>query len=251
MQNPLTFLSDSQLSELLSIVAKDIPTINADGVYYDQTAIPDSLPPNWMTPIASSTSSINGLMPGQLSTFGHFQLEPDQALIIKVPEIDAGYYGLELANAWGQNVPIVTAQGSLNNTDTFESSDGYIYYVISSKDPGVANWINDGGLANGMLGVRWQDVATAPTSNAVHAEVVNMADVKSHLPADTPVVTPRSRRRCCTTACSTGITPRTRTTTSTGWARTCCRTRSRRPSATTRSTRSLVARMACRQSLTG
>ncbi|MEB3070859.1 hypothetical protein [[Mycobacterium] vasticus] len=189
-QSPLTFLSDSQLSELLSIVVKDIPTINADGVYYDQTAIPDSLPPNWMTPIASSTSSINGLMPGQLSTFGHFQLDADQALIIKVPEIDAGYYGLELANAWGQNVPIVTAQGSLNNTDTFESSDGYIYYVVSSKDPGVANWINDGGLVNGMLGVRWQDVATAPTSNAVHAEVVNIADVKSHLPADTPVVTP-------------------------------------------------------------
>lgn len=189
----LPFLSDSQLSSLLTAVAKDMPITNADGVYYDQTKIPDSLPPNWMTPVASSTSSINGLMPGQLSTFGHFQLEADQALIIKVPNIDAGYSGLELANAWGQNVPIVTAQGSLNSTDTFADPDGYTYYVVSSKDPGVANWINNGGLVNGMLGVRWQDVATAPPSTAVHAEVVNIADVKSHLPADTPVISPEEQ----------------------------------------------------------
>ncbi|MEB3034165.1 hypothetical protein [[Mycobacterium] nativiensis] len=189
----LPFLSDSQLSSLLTAVAKDMPITNADGVYYDQTKIPDSLPPNWMTPVASSTSSINGLMPGQLSTFGHFQLDADQALIIKVPNIDAGYSGLELANAWGQNVPIVTAQGSLNSTDTFADPDGYTYYVVSSKDPGVANWINNGGLANGMLGVRWQDVATAPPSTAVHAEVVNIADVKSHLPADTPVISPEEQ----------------------------------------------------------
>lgn len=189
----LPFLSDSQLSSLLSSVATDIPAANSDGVYYDQTAIPDSLPDNVMTHIASSSSAVNGLLPGQLSTFGHFELDPDQALIVKVPNIDAEYSGLELANDWGQNVPIVTAQGSLNNTDTFADPDGYTYYVISSQDPGVANWINNGGLTDGMLGIRWQDVATAPSDSSVQAQVVNIADVKDYLPTDTPVVTPEEQ----------------------------------------------------------
>ncbi|MGV0747707.1 hypothetical protein [Mycolicibacter minnesotensis] len=189
----LPFLSDEQLTTLLSNVARDIPTTNADAVYYDQTAIPNKLPVNWMTPVASSTTAINGLMPGQYSTMGHFRLDDDEALIIKVPNLDARYSGLELANAWGQNVPIVTAQGSLNSTQTFADPDGYTYYVVSAKDPGVANWIDTGGLANGMLGVRWQGVEGNPTGSQTFSQVVNVADVKDYLPADHPLVSPEEQ----------------------------------------------------------
>lgn len=247
----LPFLSDEQLTSLLSNVARDIPTTNADAVYYDQTAIPNSLPPNWMTPVASSTTAINGLMPGQYSTMGHFQLDDDEALIVKVPNLDARYSGLELANAWGQNVPIVTAQGSLNSTQTFEDPDGYTYYVISGKDPGVANWIDTGGLVNGMLGIRWQGVQGDPTGSQTFSQVVNVADVKDYLPADHPLVSPDEQAALLHERLFNWNYNQDQDHDISGWGPTCCATRLWLRWARRTSRRSSAARLMHRPSGTG
>lgn len=186
----LPMLSHDQMVGTLGQLATIMPLVNASGTYYSQMAIPDSLPANTMTDISATSGAVEGIStPGQISSMGHFVLDPDQALIIKAPNLDAAYFGLQLYNAWGQNVPYVTAQGSLNNTQIFQNSDGYTYYVVSSQNPGVANWVDNSALADGIVGLRWHSV-TGDVAPEVESQVVNIADVKDYLPADHPLVTP-------------------------------------------------------------
>ncbi|MGH3560756.1 MAG: hypothetical protein ACRDTN_02835, partial [Mycobacterium sp.] len=194
----LPVFSQEQMSTLLSSVAQAIPIENPTGSYLGQVQFVDTVPINTFSPIATTTSTIPGpLLPDQLTSFGHFSLEPDQALIVKMPDIDSSYSSIMLANDWGQTAPWVTGFGSLNNTQTFHDPDGFTYYVISSQDPGVANWVDDIDLPtsayNGGVWLRWQNVTGPVPTTPVQTEVVNATDVKQYLPVDTPTVTPAER----------------------------------------------------------
>ncbi|MGH3560675.1 MAG: hypothetical protein ACRDTN_02425, partial [Mycobacterium sp.] len=191
----LPLLSDDQISSTLSTVAANMPTENAAGTYGGEREVFGTIPNNTFLPIQETGKAIPGpTLPGQISSLGHFSLEPDQALIVKVPDdIDAAYSGIQLANNWGETAPYATVQGSLNNTQAFPDPDGFTYYVISSQDPGITNWVDDSGLASGGVFLRWQGVTGPVPATPVQAEVVNVADVRSDLPADTPIVTPAER----------------------------------------------------------
>ncbi|KAA8957036.1 hypothetical protein [Mycobacterium sp.] len=189
--NTAALLSDSQISSMLSTVVADMPATNASSTYLGQPEAADMIPNNTFLPIEATSKFVPGItLPGQEISVGHYSLEPDQALIVKVPDIDAAYSGLQLANDWGDTAPYATVQGSLNDTQAFHDPNGYTYYVISDQDPGVANWVDDSGINDGSILLRWQDVTGPIPSTAVADEVVNVADVRNYLPADTPVVTP-------------------------------------------------------------
>jgi len=187
----LPVLSEDQISSTLSTIAANLPTESASGSYYGQVHGVDTVAVNTFSTIAPTTEHIPGpLLSDQLTSLGHFALQPDRALIVTVPDIDAAYSSIMLANDWGETDPFATVSGSLNDTQAFHDADGYTYYVISSQDPGVANWVDDSGIDNGGVWLRWQDVTGPIPSTQVRAEVVNVADVRSDLPADTPTVTP-------------------------------------------------------------
>jgi hypothetical protein len=194
----LPVLSEDQISSVLSGIIPHLAPVNDAPVNHGVQQIINSLPDNTFTPIAPTSSDVGpALGQLQLTTFGHFVLDQDQALIVKVPEVDAPYGSMQAFTAWMANLPATTVQSSLNNFQSFASSDGYTYYVVSSQDPGVANWIDTNGDESGTLVMRWQRAAEAPTDNQPQVEVVNAADVKSEignlLPADTPIVTPEER----------------------------------------------------------
>jgi len=189
--NTAALLSDSQISSMLSTIVADMPATNVSSTYLGQPEAADTIPNNTFLPIEVTSKFVPGItLPGQEISVGHYSLEPGQALIVKVPDIDAAYSGLQLANDWGDTAPYATVQGSLNDTQAFHDPNGYTYYVISSQDPGVANWVDDSGINDGSILLRWQDVTGPIPSTAVDDEVVNVADVRNYLPADTPVVTP-------------------------------------------------------------
>jgi hypothetical protein len=194
----LPVFSPEQMSTLLSGVAHAIPVENPTGSYLGQVEFVDHVAINAFSPIGTTTSTIPGpLLPDQLTSFGHFSLQPDQALVVKVPDIDSAYSSIMLANDWGQTAPWATGFGSLNNTQAFHDPDGFTYYVISSHDPGVANWVDDTDLPdsayNGGAWLRWQNVTGPVPTAQVTTQVVNVADVKQYLPVDTPIVTPAER----------------------------------------------------------
>jgi hypothetical protein len=187
----LPVLSESQIDEVLNSVAQNISVYNSSVTNFGIQQVWNSVPANTFTPIKPTTSAVGGpILPGQLTSIGRFVLEPDQALIVKVPTIAAGYTGAQLSDAWQLVTPYVTAQGSLNGTQVFQAEDGYTYYVVSATNPGVANWLDNTGLANGSVTLRFQDVNGALTQSSVTTQVVPISDVRQHLPAETPTVTP-------------------------------------------------------------
>lgn len=191
----MPLLSDSQISSTLSALATDIIHANGAPTNFGIQHLQDTIPNNSFTPITTTLGQIAGgpILPGQLASFGHFELGPDQALIVKVPTIEAAYSAIQTNDAWANNYPSVTAQGSLNLTNTFQDPDGFTYYVISSQDPGVANWIDNSGAPDGNILLRWQGVTGSGATTGVHTEVVNIDDVRNALPADMPTVSADER----------------------------------------------------------
>lgn len=197
--NPLNppLLTDADIQSLLGPIAANAANEVASPDYLGQLTVTNA-------PAANTVSDFqptHTFMPGPLLTgnnqwlsAGDYSLQPDQALILKVPEINGAYSAAMVTNIYGQTAPAATATGSLNAGDTFHDPDGYTYYVISGKDPGVANWLNDNGAEHGGIWLRLQGLHTVPNAPVpVDAQVVNVADVKQYLPDDTPAVTAAER----------------------------------------------------------
>jgi len=64
--------------------------------------------------------------------------------------------------------------------------------VVSKQDPGVPNWLDKEDNKSGILQMRFNRAKEAPPAKVTR---VKLADVRQHLPADTPVVTPEERKR--------------------------------------------------------
>lgn len=187
----LPVLSKGQISSILNDIAANLSGSNSSVTNLGIQKMFASIPANTFKPIGPTTSAVGGpILPGQLSSLGHYSLQPDQALIVKVPDVAAGYTGAQLSNAWQLDLPYATATGSINNSEVFKSSDGYTYYVISAQNPGVANWLNTSGTTDGSISLRFQELTGSVSNTEVTAQVVSIADVRQNLPADTPTVTP-------------------------------------------------------------
>ncbi len=185
------WLNDDQIATILGITGKVLPLANMSDTYYHQIQYPLLNDPNEFSKLGDTSANVPGLtLPGQVTSLGNFALEPGQALVLKVPELEAGYHGLQVTNEWGQYVPFASATGSLNNTQIFQGNDGYTYYILSNENPGYANWVNIGDLTNGGVILRWQDVAGTITNPNIETTVVPISEVKDYLPADMPTVTP-------------------------------------------------------------
>ena len=72
----------------------------------------------------------------------------------------------------------------------FDTDDKF-RIVLSHRDPGVQNWIDTCGYADGLVSYRWVRPTTAPTPTST---VVEVSDVLDHLPASTPQYSATDRR---------------------------------------------------------
>ncbi|MDY6996820.1 MAG: hypothetical protein SW019_09500 [Actinomycetota bacterium] len=185
-----TGLSAEAISYLLTTLAETTQTSNYiwANVYADLIG---RGPENGFTDIAATIG--DGALAGQASSFGRFVLEPDQAIVLTVPAVNAAYSGIEVANAFGLTLGYATAQTSLNHTEVVPNADGSITYVISAVDPGVPNWLDTTGVDAGDVVLRWQNVSGEITDTTITSEVVAVADVRDHMPEGTPTVTPEER----------------------------------------------------------
>jgi hypothetical protein len=123
---------------------------------------------------------------------GRFELEPDEALILEVEPPKGVYWSYSLGNQWWETIHYGRHQSSLNAHQANIDSDGILRVVVSSRDPGVANWLDAAGHSNGAMILRCVRTETAPTPTA---RVIKFADIESVLPADTKRVTAQERAR--------------------------------------------------------
>lgn len=119
----------------------------------------------------------------QYSSAGHFELAPDQALIITLPATDAPYLGFQLGSMWYISLDYINHQTSLNGVQAQQDPDGKIRIVVSDGNPGVTNWVETLGHSKGFLQFRWQRVSRPLTvADGPDVEVVDLSAVPDRLP---------------------------------------------------------------------
>jgi hypothetical protein len=113
---------------------------------------------------------------------GRFELEPDEALVLQIEPPTGVYWSISLGNPWLETIHYGRHQSSLNGHQAVVDPDGLVRFVLSARDPGVANWLDTAGHSNGAMLLRCVRTETAPVPST---RVVNIDDVHSALPLET------------------------------------------------------------------
>jgi hypothetical protein len=144
---------------------------------------------------APSSSSTLGTLVTQASSFGHFKLGDDEALVATLKPGGAGYFVFPVTDPWLVSIDPIGHQTSLNNKQAHPNPDGSYTFVVSVKDPGVHNWLDTVGLHEGTIMVRWQSLPSVAVEGGpqVSATVVKLTDLAQALPAGTSYVTAAQR----------------------------------------------------------
>jgi hypothetical protein len=159
--------------------------------------------PEWFTykePVNTLTvpKSTPGGLASQFSSIGHYDLSPGQAMIVTVPVCEAApYQAIQIGSRWYISTDYEHHQTSLTRAQSQadpdpSSSGGVLRYVISERNPGVANWLETCGHPQGVMMLRWQRVSRPLTAqDGPSVEVVPFDEVASRLPhLDSNRVTP-------------------------------------------------------------
>ncbi|MGH3677480.1 MAG: DUF1214 domain-containing protein [Mycobacterium sp.] len=122
----------------------------------------------------------------QMQSAGYFQLADDQALVVTIDPGDAGYFTVPVTNDWTITNNYWDQQTSLNIDQAIENPDGTYTIVISPTDPGVENWVSTGGLNQGTISIRFQDLPSEPgTQPTVSSQLVSLDQLEDALPPGT------------------------------------------------------------------
>ena len=132
----------------------------------------------------------------QYSSVGHYELADDQAMVVTVPAGDAPYQGLQLGSMWYVSLDYINHQTSLTVPQARVDPDGMIRYVISERDPGLANWIERTGHDRGYVQLRWQRLSRPLTdADGPRSEVIAVDDLPKQLPYYEPIEAEQWRAR--------------------------------------------------------
>ena len=142
------------------------------------------LPVNTLTPPRPTP----GGLATQYSSVGHYDLDDDQAMVVTVPASDAPYQGIQLGSMWYVSLDYINHQTSLTAAQARTDPDGMIRYVISERDPGVANWLERTGHRRGYVQLRWQRLSRPLTpADGPRVDIVAVDDLAKQLPYHSPV----------------------------------------------------------------
>ena len=142
--------------------------------------------------LSKKVAKIGGLN-NQFYYDGIYQIDDDEALIVEtVLPKQVRYWQMLVADDRFCTVDWFNRQSSINDKTARLDTDGKLRAVISRGDPGVPNWLDKANNVWGVIQMRFNKASDAPDPVVTR---VKLADVRKHLPADTPVVTPEERRR--------------------------------------------------------
>jgi len=141
-----------------------------------------TLPVNTLT----EPRSTPGGLTTQFSSVGHYDLDDDQAMIVTVPAAPkdvAPYQGMQLGSGWYISLDYINHQTSLTADQARTDADGMLRFVISERDPGVANWLECTGHRRGYIQLRWQRLTRdLRSADGPTAEVIRLAELGQRLP---------------------------------------------------------------------
>jgi hypothetical protein len=134
----------------------------------------------------------HGGLPRQAYYDGIHQIDDTEALIVEMElPRQCRYWQLLVADDRFATVDWVNRQSSLNDVQARIDTDGKFRAVISRFDPGVPNWLDKADFPWGIVQMRINLASDYPDPTV---KKVPLAEVRRHLPADTPVVSPAERQ---------------------------------------------------------
>jgi hypothetical protein len=146
--------------------------------------------PNRMQPPLSMESQAGA--PRTWYGLGYYRIGPEDALIFELEPPMAHYWSVQLGNFWHEELDYENHSSSLSARQARLDADGRFRAVISLRDPGVANWLDPVGRAEGRIIYRCQD---APACPAPRLRRVAFADLERELPEGTARAGPDQRRK--------------------------------------------------------
>ncbi|MFD2501526.1 hypothetical protein ACFSTI_25330 [Rhizorhabdus histidinilytica] len=170
---------EQRLDEALRRMREDVP------LYYWFFRLSAGKPVNTMVqPIR--VAGYGGLVT-QASSLGHFHLEDDQAAIVRFDPAGACYNSFQMAMWWYRSIDAHRIQSGLTAAQAEHDADGTISLVVSARDPGIANWVDTGGLRDLLPMIRWQGIPTTQVREGPRhwLDIVPFAEIDRHIPADT------------------------------------------------------------------
>jgi hypothetical protein len=148
--------------------------------------------PEWFTyqePVNTLTvpKSTPGGLASQFSSIGHYDLAPvegrERALIVTVPVSECAYQAIQIGSRWYISTDYEHHQTSLTKAQSQADPDGRFRYVVSERNPGIANWLETCGHPQGVMMLRWQRVSRDLTeADGPTVEVVDFDELPDRLP---------------------------------------------------------------------
>jgi hypothetical protein len=126
----------------------------------------------------------------QLYIAGQFDLKPDEAMIVEMTQGKCRFWNLHLGSELLNTLDFMNRQVSLNGFTAKPDPDGNYHLVISAQDPGVPNWLDNMGYKAGFI---WGRLDTCERNATPTIKTVPLAELRNHLPAETPVVSAEQR----------------------------------------------------------
>jgi hypothetical protein len=84
-----------------------------------------------------------------------YHLAPDEMLVVAARPPECRYWGVHLANRWGQSLDHRTRPTVWNSRTATPEADGSYRFAIARADPGVHNWLDTAGHDEGWALFRW------------------------------------------------------------------------------------------------
>lgn len=167
---------EQRLDEALRRMLEDVP------LYYWFFRLSAGKPVNSMAaPVA--VAGFGGLVT-QASSLGRLNLAEDQAAVVRFDPAGARYCSFQMASWWYRSIDAHRRQSGLTAAQAEANADGTVTLVVSTRDPGFANWVDSAGLEDLLPMIRWQGL---PRDNGQQGprlwlDIVSWPEIDRHLP---------------------------------------------------------------------
>lgn len=153
--------------------------------------------PDWFTykePVNTLTvpRSTPGGLASQFSSLGHYSLSPEEAMVVTVRAGQAPYQAIQIGSKWYVSTDYEHHQTSLTQAQSHVDDDGLIRYVVTERDPGLANWLECLGHEQGVMMLRWQRIGPDAVVDPPLVEVVPVDSLGSRADLAPQAVTPEA-----------------------------------------------------------
>ncbi len=114
----------------------------------------------------------------------------DEVLLLSFTPPACHYWEIQLGDRWYQSLDYINRSITINDAQAAVDDDGVVRIAICGHDPGIANWLDTAGVADGYITVRYNLAESDPVPEF---RLLAAAELDDHLPASTARLTSAER----------------------------------------------------------